>query len=80
MSRNLVVCFDGTNNQFSVRNTDVVRLYQALDRDPALAGPAINTLRHRDTESWCLSLRTLDLFWNECGVRQQASTPVGAHR
>lgn len=35
MPRNLVVCFDGTNNQFGPGNTNVVRLVQALDRDPA---------------------------------------------
>src|SRR4051794_17529517 len=35
MPRNLVVCFDGTNNQFGPENTNVVRLVQALDRDPA---------------------------------------------
>src|SRR5262245_6856419 len=32
--RNLIVCLDGTDNQFSARNTNVVRLYQCLDRDP----------------------------------------------
>lgn len=35
MSRNLVVCCDGTNNQFGSCNTNVVRLVQVLDRDPA---------------------------------------------
>jgi len=35
MSRNLVVCFDGTNNQFGSENTNVVRLVQSLLRDPA---------------------------------------------
>ena len=33
--RNLIVCLDGTDNQFSARNTNVVRLFQCLDRDPA---------------------------------------------
>ena len=33
--RNLVVCCDGTNNQFGPENTNVVRLVQVLDRDPA---------------------------------------------
>ncbi|MCF3649051.1 T6SS phospholipase effector Tle1-like catalytic domain-containing protein [Synoicihabitans lomoniglobus] len=35
MSKNLVVCCDGTNNQFGSCNTNVVRLVQVLDRDPA---------------------------------------------
>lgn len=33
MGRNLVVCLDGTDNQFSATNTNVVRTFQALDRD-----------------------------------------------
>jgi uncharacterized protein (DUF2235 family) len=31
--RNLVLCFDGTNNQFGKQNTSVVRIAQVLDRD-----------------------------------------------
>lgn len=34
MSRNFVICCDGTNNQFGPQNTSVVRLIQVLDRDP----------------------------------------------
>lgn len=34
MPRNLVICCDGTNNQFGVDNTNVIRLIQVLDRDP----------------------------------------------
>lgn len=33
MPRNLIVCFDGTNNEFGPENTNVIRLIQALDRD-----------------------------------------------
>lgn len=33
MPRNLVLCFDGTNNQFGPQNTSVVRLVQVLDRE-----------------------------------------------
>jgi uncharacterized protein (DUF2235 family) len=33
MPKNLVICFDGTNNQFGPENTNVVRLIQVLDRD-----------------------------------------------
>jgi len=32
-ARNLVLCFDGTNNQFGPENTNVVRLIQMLERD-----------------------------------------------
>jgi uncharacterized protein (DUF2235 family) len=35
MPKNLVICCDGTNNQFGPENTNVVRLIQALVRDPA---------------------------------------------
>jgi uncharacterized protein (DUF2235 family) len=32
--RNLIICCDGTNNQFGPENTNVVRLVQILDRNP----------------------------------------------
>jgi uncharacterized protein (DUF2235 family) len=32
MPRNLIVCFDGTNNQFGAHDTNVVRLVQSLER------------------------------------------------
>jgi uncharacterized protein (DUF2235 family) len=35
MSRNLIICCDGTNNQFGSENTSVVRLVQVLNGDPA---------------------------------------------
>ena len=34
MPRNIVICSDGTNNQFGPENTSVVRLVQVLDRRP----------------------------------------------
>jgi len=34
MSRNLVVCLDGTDNEFCLQNTNVVRMFQSLIRDP----------------------------------------------
>ncbi len=34
MPRNLVICCDGTNNQFGPENTNVVRFVQVLDRNP----------------------------------------------
>jgi uncharacterized protein (DUF2235 family) len=48
MARNLVLCCDGTNNEFGPRNTNVVRLIQALDRDPIVQrlyyDPGLGTL------------------------------------
>jgi uncharacterized protein (DUF2235 family) len=35
VGRNIVVCCDGTANQFAVRNTNVVKLYSTLVDDPA---------------------------------------------
>jgi uncharacterized protein (DUF2235 family) len=32
MSRNLIICLDGTDNEFCAHNTNVVRLFQSLDR------------------------------------------------
>lgn len=33
--KNLIICCDGTNNEFGENNTNVVRLIQVLNRDPA---------------------------------------------
>ncbi len=48
MPRNLVICCDGTNNQFGPNNTNVIRLIQVLDRDPARQAlyydPGVGTL------------------------------------
>jgi uncharacterized protein (DUF2235 family) len=35
VGRNLIVCCDGTNNQFGKENTNVIRLVQILARDHA---------------------------------------------
>ena len=32
MGRNLVLCFDGTNNEYAATNTNVVKLCPMLDR------------------------------------------------
>jgi uncharacterized protein (DUF2235 family) len=32
MTRNIVLCLDGTSNQYSATNTNVVKLYAMLDR------------------------------------------------
>jgi uncharacterized protein (DUF2235 family) len=48
MARNLVICCDGTNNQFGSQNTNVVRLVQALNRNPTIQrlyyDPGLGTL------------------------------------
>ena len=50
MPKNLVVCLDGTNNEFGTENTNVVRLYQALADDPARQlsyyDPGVGTIGH----------------------------------
>lgn len=50
MSRNLVVCLDGTGNEFGRDNTNVVRLYQALVDDPTRQrcyyDPGVGTMGH----------------------------------
>ncbi len=33
MSRNIVVCCDGTGNEYGSNNTNVVKLYEAIVRD-----------------------------------------------
>src|SRR6266852_2075228 len=35
MARNIVICCDGTANEFTKNNTNVVKLYSTLERDPA---------------------------------------------
>jgi uncharacterized protein (DUF2235 family) len=48
IGRNLLLCFDGTSNQFGPENTSIVRLVQSVDRDPARQrvyyDPGIGTL------------------------------------
>ena len=34
MPRNLVICFDGTGNEFSLGETSVLRLFELLLHDP----------------------------------------------
>jgi uncharacterized protein (DUF2235 family) len=62
MSRNLVVCLDGTDNEFSAHNTNVVRLFQALDRKQQLAyyDPGVGTIWESGTLSkWSQKLQML---------------------
>jgi uncharacterized protein (DUF2235 family) len=46
MGRNIVVCFDGTGNDYSERNSSVIRLFQAIERGPeqiAYYDPGVGT-------------------------------------
>jgi uncharacterized protein (DUF2235 family) len=55
MARNIVICFDGTNNQFGQQNTSIVRLIQVLDRTPGTQrlyyDPGVGTLPEPGTWS-----------------------------
>lgn len=48
MGRNIVICFDGTNNEYAATNTNVVKIYQMLDLDSgeqiAYYQPGIGTM------------------------------------
>lgn len=48
MARNLIICCDGTGNQFGAVNTSVVRIVQSIERDPAIQrlyyDPGVGTL------------------------------------
>ncbi len=48
MSRNIILCFDGTSNQFGDHNTNIVKIYSKLVQDPdiqlAFYDPGIGTL------------------------------------
>jgi uncharacterized protein (DUF2235 family) len=48
MPRNIVLCCDGTANEFARHNTNVVKLYAMLQRDPAVRSPT--TIR--GSEPW----------------------------
>ena len=56
MARNLVICCDGTNNQFGRENTNVVRLVQALARNPTRQrlyyDPGVGTLPEPGAWGW----------------------------
>ncbi|KZV99927.1 hypothetical protein EXIGLDRAFT_831159 [Exidia glandulosa HHB12029] len=54
--RNLVVCIDGTSNQFSVKNTNVVELYSRLVKDRGkqrtFYNSGIGTYAEQSWKSW----------------------------
>jgi len=56
MPRRLLVCCDGTNNQFGTRNTNVVRLVQVLAESPSLQQlvfyePGVGTMPEPDVRT-----------------------------
>lgn len=55
MSKNIVICCDGTGNEFGAANSNVVKLYAALQRDPerqvAYYHPGIGTAGEMDRPS-----------------------------
>jgi uncharacterized protein (DUF2235 family) len=56
MPRNLIICCDGTSNQFGLENTNVVRLVQVLERDPSRQhvyyDPGVGTLPEPGVWTW----------------------------
>lgn len=71
MARNIVLCFDGTNNQYAATNTNVVKLYAMLDRtaDDQLAyyQPGIGTFAPPGvwgkTKRWLITRLDLAVAW-----------------
>src|SRR5437764_8764150 len=50
MSKNIVICCDGTRNQFGLNNTNIVKLYQTLEESDLQATyyhPGLGTLGAR---------------------------------
>ena len=46
MAKNIIVCCDGTGNEYGPHNTNVVKLYEAVERDPqqiAFYDPGVGT-------------------------------------
>ena len=53
MSKNIVICSDGTNSEYGHRNTNVVKLYQAVVRDAgqiAFYDPGVGTFSYLGRE------------------------------
>ncbi len=71
MGRNLVLCFDGTNNEYRAVNTNVVKIYGMLDRTGsdqlAYYQPGIGTLSPPavwgKTKTWLISKLDLAVAW-----------------
>ena len=49
MPRNIVVCYDGTGNEYGDTNTNVVRAFEAIERDGqqiAFYDPGVGTFSY----------------------------------
>ena len=83
MSRNSVICFDGTNNKFGPQNTNVVRLVQSLLRDPSRQGlyydPGVGTLPEPGVwnQAWEAYLRDMRIgVWCWSDVESRAGVQL----
>ena len=67
-ARNLVICCDGTSNQFGENNTNLVRLVQMLRRDT----PASYALNIKEAEEYIKDTRAeaLDSFYGHSVLRE----------
>jgi uncharacterized protein (DUF2235 family) len=69
MGRNIVLCFDGTNNKFGPTNTNVVKLYTLLDRHSQLCyyQTGVGTLLPpgwiSDIKRWVIEKLDLAIAW-----------------
>jgi len=71
MGRNLILCFDGTNNEYRAVNTNVVKVYGMLDRTRndqlAYYQPGIGTLAPPGvwgkTKKWLITKLDLAIAW-----------------
>jgi len=52
MAKNIVVCCDGTANEFAKDNTNVVKLYYALEQDSAAPCDLLPSRAWNDGASW----------------------------
>lgn len=63
MTRNVVICCDGTNNEFGICNTDVVRIMQIVTHSPeqqiVYYDPGVGTLPEAGVLAWLRKKREL---------------------
>lgn len=56
MGKNIVICLDGTGNQFGEKNSNVVRLFRMLERSPteqvAYYDPGVGTMGDPTYKTW----------------------------
>ena len=56
MSKNIIICLDGTGNQFGEKKSNVVKLFRMLERDPdeqvAYYDPGVGTLGDPTYKTW----------------------------